>query len=78
MSRAGRKKAARREDPPAMSLPIDERQPIPSVRTVATLINGGAVYAPSASPLKAGAGVQDVGDQNDLLAQMVACAQACA
>ncbi len=61
-----------------MSLPIDERQPIPSVRTVATLINGGAVYAPSASPLKAGVGAHDDGDQNDLLAQMLACAQACA
>lgn len=65
-----------------MSLPVDERQPIPSVRAVATLINGGAVYAPKASPQKVAAGTHNGGSGKDLLDEsvllkaMLTCAQA--
>ena len=54
-----------------MSLPgaVDSRQPIKSVKAVASHINMGGTCQPTASPLKHVAGVVD------LLGQMKTCAQ---
>ena len=56
-----------------MSAYIDRRQPIPSVRTVASHINQGGAYQPTASPLKNAVCSHDA--QSDLLAHILTCAQ---
>ena len=56
-----------------MSAYIDRRQPIPSVRTVASHINQGGAYQPTASPLKNA--VCSHNAQSDLLAHMLTGAQ---
>lgn len=56
-----------------MSAHIDRRQPIPSVKTVASHINQGGAYQPTASPLKNAVCSHDA--QCDLLAHLLTCAQ---
>ena len=58
-----------------MSLPgtVDSRQPIKSVKAVASHINMGGTCQPTASPLKHVAGVVDT--HSDLLGHMKTCAQ---
>ncbi|KAK9845879.1 hypothetical protein WJX81_004995 [Elliptochloris bilobata] len=66
-------KRSRKEACGAMSLSVDSRQPIASVRAVAKHINKGGVCQPTASPIKVAAGVLDT--RSDLLAHMLTCAQ---
>lgn len=68
-------KRPRSERLAAMSPPgtVDSRQPIKSVKAVASHINKGGTCQPTASPLKRAAGVVDT--HSDLLAHMKTCAQ---